>query len=146
MKLTRSAKVALAAVASAASGNLEEFYDAKCAICMSDVYENRSDGGATIDAREMKCPGRHTFHTQCASGWFINEDHNVCPFCRHDFSSCFIEANLAHQVEYNAAFTGFTVHWKNPRHQRLGRVRHPRRQPDERRDHHAGGHAVRRGL
>jgi hypothetical protein len=111
---------ASAAVISAASGNMEEYNDAKCAICMSVVYENRSDGSTTIDAREMKCPGRHTYHSNCARRWFVDEKRNSCPFCRHDFSSLFCEdiaTSLEHRVEHNV--TGVTVLWSKPVNQRL---------------------------
>ena len=121
-EITRIAPVlqfASGAAAAAASGDLEQFDEAICAICMCCAYESRSDGGVTIDVREMKCAGRHTFHTQCAIGWFVNEKHNVCPYCRHDFRICFIKSSLEHRVDYNSTLTGFTVRWNNPHHQRL---------------------------
>jgi hypothetical protein len=85
----------------------------------------------SADTREMKCPGQHTFHTQCASGWVINEKHNICPFRRRDFSSCCITTSLIHHVEYNSAHTGFTVQWKNPRHQRLAALNSLFQLPEE---------------
>ncbi len=104
-----------AAAAAAASGDLEDFDDAKCTICLCTSFDSRSDGSVSINAREMKCPGRHTFHSQCARRWFVNEKHNSCPYCRHDFSGSFcddITATLQHQVEPTG--TGFTVHWSKP--------------------------------
>jgi hypothetical protein len=102
-----------------------------CAICMCDVYQCRSNVSVSADTREMKCPGQHTFHTQCASGWFVNEKHNICPFRRRDFSSCCIMTSLIHHVEYNSAHTGFTVQWKNPRHQRLAALNSLFQLPEE---------------
>ena len=115
---------ASAAAAVAACGDLEEFDDAKCAVCLCTVYESRSDGGVTVDAREMKCPGRHTFHLHCTRRWFVNDKRNICPFCRHDFRSLLFEdiaASLEHQVERDA--TGFTVQWSKPVNQRLAALK-----------------------
>jgi hypothetical protein len=109
-----------AAAAAAACGNLEDFDDAKCTICLCTSFDSRSDGSVSINVREMKCPGRHTFHSQCARRWFVNEKHNSCPYCRHDFSGSFcddITATLQHQVEPTG--TGFTVHWSKPPNLRL---------------------------
>ena len=103
---------ATAAVSAAACGDLEDFDDAKCSICMCASFDSSSDGGVSINAREMKCPGRHTFHSQCARRWFVVEKHSSCPYCRHDFSGLFcdrIAATLQHQVE--ATGTGSTVQW-----------------------------------
>jgi hypothetical protein len=55
-----------AAAVAAACGDLEESDDTKCAVCMCGIYEKKSDGSVTVDARELKYPGRHTFHSCCA--------------------------------------------------------------------------------
>jgi hypothetical protein len=60
-----------------------------CAICLCAVFEEQNDGSIHIDAREMKCPGKHTLHTQCARAYFINSHKERCPICRHDFSNVF---------------------------------------------------------
>jgi len=111
---------ASAAVAAAACGDLENLEDAKCSICLCSLFESSGVGSVSIDAREMKCPGRHTFHAQCAYRWFVDEKHSSCPYCRHDFSVQFcdcISVSLEHQVE--ATGSGFTVHWNESPNQRL---------------------------
>jgi len=111
---------ASAAVAAAACGDLEDFDDAKCSICLCASFDSSSDGSVSINVREMQCPGRHTFHSQCARRWFVDEKHSSCPYCRHDFSGLLcdrIAATLEHQVE--ASGTGFTVHWNKSPNQRL---------------------------
>jgi hypothetical protein len=103
---------ASAAVSAAACGDLEDFDDAKCSICLCASFDSSNDGGVGIDVREMKCPGRHTFHSQCARRWFVDEKHSSCPYCRHDFSGLFcdrIAATLQHQVVVTG--TGSTVRW-----------------------------------
>ena len=114
------APAAAAAAAAAASGGLDDFDDAKCSICLCTLFESRSDGSVDISARELKCLGRHTFHSQCARGWFVTGKHTNCPCCRHEFSGLFcsdIAATLQHEVEPDG--TGFSVHWNNPPDQRL---------------------------
>lgn len=97
---------ASAAAAASASSCLEKFDDANCAICMCGLFESGVEGSVAIDSREMNCPGRHTFHSQCAKTWFTGERwqkrHIICPFCRHDFSESVREycaTNLEHQVQ-----------------------------------------------
>ena len=61
------------------------------------------NGIVELDAREMKCEGRHTVHSNCLGvtgvmDRFVEKKHNTCPNCRHDFSDFFstdIEANLS---------------------------------------------------
>ena len=69
-----------------ASSNLKEFEDANCAICMSELIDGSVEGGGNIESREMKCPGRHTFHAECSRSWFISMQQSFCPMCRYDFS------------------------------------------------------------
>jgi hypothetical protein len=95
------------ALAAAAKGDLEELNDPKCAVCMCSMYEKRSDGGVAIDAREMKCPGRHTFHSCCAKSWFVNAKHNSCPLCRHNFCGALVEAlKIAEEIDTRESIFG----------------------------------------
>jgi hypothetical protein len=112
---------ASAAVAAAVCGGLEDFDDANCTICLCAMFEGRGDGSVAINARVMKCDGKHAFHPQCARGWFVNAKHSICPCCRHDFSGLLcddIAASHEHQVE-----PGFTVHWSKPLHLRLAALK-----------------------
>jgi precorrin isomerase len=111
---------AAAAVAEAAHTGVSDFAEAKCVICFSCLYESPSDGSVSLNAREMKCAGRHTFHSQCARGWIVNHKRSTCPHCRHDFSQVIyygISAALEHAVELNG--TTSAVHWTKPPSQRV---------------------------
>jgi hypothetical protein len=100
----RVMKFASAAVAAAACDGLQNFDDALCAICMGSLFEKQSDGSIHIDARQMKCPGKDTFHDHCAQTYFVQKHSDKCPVCRLDFSNSFctdIEAHLEHKIEPN---------------------------------------------
>jgi hypothetical protein len=72
-----------------------------------------------LDAREMKCEGRHTVHSNCLGvtgviDRFVEKKHNTCPNCRHDFSDFFstdIEANLEHRQPNGIEII---AHWSKP--------------------------------
>jgi len=111
---------AAAAVAEAASTGLSDFEEAVCSVCLCCLYESRSDGSVSVDAREMKCAGRHALHSQCARGWIVNQKRSTCPYCRHDFSQVIcddISAALEHVVELSG--TTSAVHWTRPSSQRV---------------------------
>ena len=116
-------KFAPAVVVAADCNGLEDFVDVRCAICMGSLFESRGDGSIKIDAREMSCPGKHTFHSQCARTCFVDGPNyvhkNTCPLCKCDFSQFFsveIEACLDH-CEPND--TGTALQWANPPNMRL---------------------------
>jgi hypothetical protein len=97
-------KFAPAVVVAAACNGLEDFADVKCAICMGSLFEKQSDDSIHIDARQMKCPGKDTFHDHCARTYFVQKHSDKCPVCRLDFSKSFctdIEAHLEHKIEPN---------------------------------------------
>ena len=82
------------------------------------------NGIVELDAREMKCEGRHTVHSNCLGvtgvmDRFVEKKHNTCPNCRHDFSDFFstdIEANLEHRQPNGIEII---AHWSKPPNLRL---------------------------
>ena len=83
----------------ASCDGVERFEEALCAICRGELFENQSDGRIFIDAREMKCPGRHTFHAPCAQVCFVPKHTDRCPCCRHNFRDSFC-ADIATSLEH----------------------------------------------
>ena len=111
---------AAAAVAEAAHTGVSDFEEDVCGICLCCLSESRSDGSVSVNAREMKCAGRHALHSQCARGWIVNQKQSTCPYCRHDFSQVIyddISAALEHAVELSG--TTSAVHWTKPPSQRV---------------------------
>jgi hypothetical protein len=119
----RILEFASAAAEFSASGDLEDFNDAECGVCMCGLFQIRDDGGVAIDALEMKCPGGHSFHLHCAKGWIVTSKQTTCPYCRYGFISSVlfedIAASLEHQVALNSAGTAYTVTWSRTLNQRL---------------------------
>jgi hypothetical protein len=115
-------KFAPAVVVAAACDGLEDFVDGRCAICWGSLFESKGDGSIKIDAREMSCPGKHTFHSQCARANFVDGTNyvhkNTCPSCRCDFSRFFCVEIAAYLEHYEPNDTG-TLRWIKPPNMRL---------------------------
>jgi hypothetical protein len=107
-------KFAFAAAAGVVSDltcdGFDKFEDALCAICRGELFENQNDGIIHIDAREMKCPGKHTFHAQCAQTCFVPKHNDRCSCCRHNFSDSFC-ADIATSLEHIEPNGNEPLHW-----------------------------------
>jgi hypothetical protein len=90
----------------------QEDPEAACMICLSSLFAFNEDGSAAVRYwRRLLCPTvwgvtdhtptghvhRHIAHDHCAQRWFIFNQKNQCPACRHDFSDYFFPA-LLHEV------------------------------------------------
>lgn len=59
---------------------LEE--DLECFVCQ-DPFGEKNEDGVIEDAVETPC--HHLIGSSCANQWFIEEKHDICPFCRTSF-------------------------------------------------------------
>jgi hypothetical protein len=111
---------AAAAVTEAAHTGVSDFEEAVWGICLCCLYESRSDGGVSVNAREMKCAGWHALHSQCARGWIVIQKRSTCPYCRHDFNQVIYDG-ISAALEYAVELSGTTsaVHWTKPPSQRV---------------------------
>ena len=106
----------------------EKFQDSDydhCSICLNELFECTGEDGGVVSVREMKCPGRHKFHSQCLRSWLARSKLGDCPICRHNFydsvrEDC--EANLDHQIQPcpNASFKCI---WSKTYNQRVSAVK-----------------------
>ena len=95
--------------------------DSGCSACLLPLFAFNDDGSAAIRHwRRLLCPTvwgvtdhtprghvhKHVLHDHCAQQWFIFNQKNVCPSCKHDFSDMLfqdIAGALQHEVVDGAA-------------------------------------------
>jgi len=90
--------------------------DSACSACLLPLFAFNEDGTAPIRHwRRLLCPTvwgvtdrtpkghvhKHVLHDHCAQQWFVVNQKNVCPSCKHDFSDMLfldITSALQHEV------------------------------------------------